>query len=341
MKKGFLFINLGTPASTKVSDVKSYLRTFLMDPYVIDIPWPLRFLLVNGVIVPFRAKKSAEAYEKIWSHQGSPLMIYSEEFVSECRKKLNPNEWHAELAMRYGEPSIESAILKMKAEGVQNIYAFSAYPQYAMSTTKSVEEELIRVKNKLGSQLKINFISSYENHPDMVKVWVQLIRKYENEFQPDLTLFSYHGLPVRHVKKIDSRCQGQGDCSKMLTTWNRLCYRRQCFATTEAITKALGWTAKKWKIAFQSRLDKNWIKPFSDDYYRDLPKQGVKKLLVVCPSFTTDCLETLEEVGLRAKEEFCRNGGSDLKLVPCLNAHPEWIHATINILNTPYLWTEI
>lgn len=343
MKRALLYINLGTPRSSEPQDVASYLREFLMDPLVIDRPFFLRWVLVNCIIVPFRTKKTSEAYKKIWSSEGSPLMFSSVQLAHRLAQRLQSN-YRVELAMRYGEPSIDAKIKKMLDEGCDDIRVLTAYPQYAQSSTETALEAVrlaVQKYRKKSVPIRLSTIKSYESHPGFIKAFATRIATEAKSFNPDFYLFSYHGLPQRHVHKISSQCKGEGDCSLQNSETNKYCYRRQCYITSELLVRELNLSSSQFLVGFQSRLSKGWIKPFSDEIYRSLPQKGVQRLLVVCPSFTADCLETLEEVGLRAREEFIKLGGEDLRLVPSLNYDIDWVDAIFDMLNNEQIWVKL
>ncbi len=343
MKKALVYINLGTPNSPEAKDVAPYLREFLMDPFVLDIPKFLRWPLVHGVIVPRRAKKSAEAYKQIWRAEGSPLRINTQNLVTKVRKQMQ-NEMRVELAMRYGAPSIATKIQELVSEGVEEFAFLPAYPQYAQSSTETAffeARKAIALHKKTGVKISAQFIKSYEDHPGFVASVAEQITQAAQNFKPDYYLFSYHGLPISHVKNISSTCDGVGDCSLQQTEQNKYCYRRQCYSTTGAIVRHLRLDRNQFTVGFQSRLTKGWIQPFTDEIYKALPQKGVRKLLVACPSFTADCLETLEEIGIRAREEFRAHGGDDLKLVPCVNSEDSWVNTVVAMVREKRLWQSL
>lgn len=337
MKKGILYINLGTPEAPTPEKVKAYLQEFLMDPFVIDIPSPLRFLLVHGIIGPFRSKRSAKLYESIWTNRGSPLRVISDDFIEKLRVELGPT-FHVELAMRYGAPTIKSAVKNLLDAGVHEIQVFTAYPQYALSSTETAFEQVRDEIKQLNEKVQVKKIESYPDDSGFIGSVAHSVTRAAEDFEPDFYLFSYHGLPIRHVKKISAQCSGTGPCSLSDTSWNQRCYRRQCYKTTEALVAALKLRPEQYAVGFQSRLSQNWIQPFSDDHYRELPKKGVKRLLVVAPSFTADCLETLEEIAIRGREEFKLHGGDELELVPCVNSSELWVQAVRDMIHEPSLW---
>ncbi|HBF13743.1 MAG TPA: ferrochelatase [Deltaproteobacteria bacterium] len=315
--KGLLLINLGSPDAPDVPSVRHYLREFLSDPFVIDINPVARWLLVNTVIAPFRSPKSAKAYQKVWMKEGSPLVVYSENLTGKVQEKLG--DYVVELGMRYGKPSIREAIEKLLMQGIDELVVFPLYPQYALSST---ETAVVEVNKVLGSRsrpaIPIKFIPPFYNHPAFIKAFAQRGREALQDFRPDHVLFSFHGLPKRHVIKALPQD-----------------YRVQCAATAGGIAKELGLCTLPvpYSISFQSRLGRTpWIEPFTDVVLSELPKKGIKKLAVFCPSFVADCLETLEEIGIRGRETFQQNGGEDLRLVPCPNDSPLWVEAIYKLV---------
>lgn len=322
---GVLIVNLGTPDAPTRGAVYRYLKQFLLDPRVIDINPVARNLLVRGIIAPFRSGKSAEAYQQLWTDNGSPLKYYGERLTEQVQRLLG-DEYRVELAMRYQNPSIESAIGRLMAAAVQKIVVFPLFPQYASATTGSVHEEVMRV---LGRQQIIPdtvFINSYPENPQMVKLFAENARKYDISSY-DHILFSYHGLPQRQLRKADAfnHCLQQADCCRRLTNVNRFCYSAQCYATTEAIARELSLPEGRYGVCFQSRLGRDpWTQPYTVQVIENLAKQGAKRLLVFCPAFTADCLETTIEIGEEYREDFIRWGGQQLDLVESLNDRPAW-----------------
>lgn len=328
MKKGILLINLGSPDSTKVSDVRKYLDQFLMDERVIDKPWLLRALLVKGIIVPFRAPKSAGAYEKIWIREGSPLIVYTKRLQDALQAKT---EYPVEVAMRYGNPSPEaafSALLK-KEPGIKEVIVLPLYPHYAMSSYETAVESVKEFYRKKEYPFQLTFIPPFYNDPGYIKALSENIRPYLNE-PYDQLLFSYHGVPARHIRKSDvtgRHCLQREDCCEVDSPAHQYCYRHQVRTTTRLVTEQLNIPSDKYAISFQSRLGKGWLTPFTDFRLKELPQEGVKNLLIVCPAFVSDCLETLEEIAMRGKEIFLEAGGESYTMVPCLNTHPLWVEA--------------
>lgn len=337
-KTGLLLCNLGTPDSTSLSDIRKYLRQFLMDPYVIDIAYPLRWLLVNGPILMFRPKKTAHAYQQVWTAQGSPLLAISLE-----QKALVQNEvsrqglnWSVELGMRYGKPSLRSALEKFKAQKITKIIYLPLYPQFALSSTTTAQVEIKKQLKALNysPELKDGTYKPFHSQPDFINSWQAVIRETIDLTKIDHLLFSYHGLPERHIKKTESKPNHclKPNCCDSVNENNQFCYRAHCYATTREIAKKLNLKSDQYSISFQSRLGRTpWIQPFTDFVIPELAKKGVKNLAVVSPSFVTDCLETLEELGIRAKDSFIQSGGKEFKAIPCLNTNPEWIKSIVQI----------
>lgn len=328
MKTGVLLVNIGTPDAPTPEKVKIYLDEFLMDPYVIDLPYLLRWFLVKKIITPKRSNASAEAYQKIWTDRGSPLKFFTEDLRDGLSSELG-ERFEVAYAMRYQNPSIAAVLSSWKNSGFNRILVIPMYPQYSKSATQTCEQEVARQVKDLGLQIPVKFMSPFYRDPDFIGAEADLIR-------PDLQgadhiLFSFHGLPVRQIKKMDqsgSHCLKSTKCCDEISSRNeKYCYRAQSFETARRIATSLKWPSQSYTVSFQSRLNQNWIQPFTDDVLPMLARQNVKKLVVACPSFTTDCLETLEEVGIRAREQFLEAGGSELRLVPCLNASPVWVQA--------------
>lgn len=329
-KKGVLLVNLGTPDSPSTSDVRKYLREFLMDGRVIDIPFISRFFLVNGIIAPFRAPKSAKLYKEIWSPiTGSPLMHYSLIQKELLQKRLGDG-YQVELAMRYQTPSIESALESLKKGQVKSIRVLALFPQYASASTGSVIEKVMEIVGKWLSIPDISFVNSFHDNEKMVEVFAQNASKYKPQ-EYDHILFSYHGLPQRHLIKGDDsgkHCLKVENCCSVLNENNKFCYSAQSFNTTRLIVDKLGIPKEKYTICFQSRLGKDpWVQPYTSQVIQDLAKKGVKRLLVLCPAFVADCLETVYEVSVEYAEEFKEHGGEHVQLVESLNDHPLWIEA--------------
>ena len=322
-----LLLNLGSPASTEVADVRRYLNQFLMDPYVIDLPWPVRRLLVSLILLK-RPAQSAHAYASIWWEEGSPLVVLSRRL----QQAMAPHWPHGpvELAMRYGEPSIEKVLVGLAARGVKKVTLAPLYPQFADSTTTTALQEVRRVVRERGLNLQFAELAPFYAQPEYVDALAESAKPYlEQDF--DHLLLSFHGLPERHLHKLDptGHCLKGADCCKNASPQVLAnCYRAQCLRSAELFAKRAGLPAGKWSVAFQSRLGRaKWIEPYTEARLDELAKAGVKKLLVMCPAFVADCIETLEEIGDRGREQFREAGGEDLVLVPCLNDHPQWVQA--------------
>lgn len=321
-KKGLLLINLGSPAAPETKEVRAYLNEFLNDPYVIDLPTPFRQILVRGIIVPTRAPKSAEAYRKIWRDDGSPLVQLTRSFAQKLAPILG-EDWDIRLAMRYGEPSIKNAT---KDWNVKDVTIAPLYPQYAESSTRTALEEAKRV---LPKELNQNVLREFHSRPAFIKAQARVIQESLEKLKPDHLLLSFHGLPEHHLTKLHPQhCLQANSCCDTLTAANADCYRAQVMATVRELKQKLNFDAGKISVSFQSRLGRRpWIKPYTDFVVDDLAKAGVKRLAVSCPSFVADCLETLEEIQMRLKEQFLAAGGSDLILIPALNDADHWAEA--------------
>jgi len=326
-KTGVLLLNLGTPRSPETGDVRRYLREFLSDPRVLDMAAPLRWALVNLVIAPFRAPRSAEQYRKIWTSAGSPLLVNGRALRDALAAELGASH-SVELGMRYGEPSIAAALAKLRDSGVTRIVALPLFPQWAESSLESAVVRLREVAAR-GSYPPLECLGEFFDAPGFIAALAEISRPRLAAFQPDHVLFSYHGLPERHMRASDptgKHCLASPACCDSMVAANARCYRAQCHATTRALVAVLGLAPGGWSLAFQSRLGRDpWIKPYTDVRLGDLAKSGVKRLAVLCPSFVADCLETLEEIGVRAREQWRREGGEALELIPCANAHPAFV----------------
>jgi protoporphyrin/coproporphyrin ferrochelatase len=332
-----LLANLGTPDSPSVSDVRRYLREFLSDPRVIDIHPVARWILLNLIILPFRPAKSARAYQSIWgeAETGSPLLFHSRGLAEGVRRALG-DQYVVELGMRYGSPSIPSALAKLKAANPTRIVIAPLFPQYSSAATGSA---LDRVYEILGKQWNIPAVQTLEpfyDDPSFIGVASGIARRHLDAFRPDFVLFSYHGLPERQVRKSDPtgrHCLASATCCDAMVPANNFCYRAHCFATTRAVADRLGLAAERHSVSFQSRLGRTpWIRPYTDHVLPDLARAGKKRLAIICPAFVADCLETVEEIGIRAKNQWRSLGGEDLLLVPSLNAEPDWIDAVASMV---------
>jgi ferrochelatase len=322
-----LLVNLGSPNSSSASDVRKYLREFLMDGRVLDAPYPIRFGIVHFMILPWRPKNSAEAYEKIWTAEGSPLVVTSRKVQARLQERLGIP---VELAMRYQNPSIDKALEKLRAEGVKKLLLIPMFPHYAMSSYETAVERVASLLTKIAPEISLSVMAPFYEHPDYIKALVGSVADYLK--QPyDHLLFSFHGIPERHLRKSDPtscHCLLKNDCCTEISPVHNTCYRAQCFKTVQAFTKSAVLPNDKFSVAFQSRLGRDrWLKPYTDHVLTDLARTGIKKLLVICPAFVADCLETLEEIGIRGRESFLQAGGEELTLIPCLNQHPLWLAA--------------
>ncbi len=330
-KKGVLLVNLGTPDSPEVSDVRTYLDEFLMDERVIDINAFKRALLVKGIIVPFRSPKTSKLYKEIWDENGSPLLYFSKIQVAMVQEKLG-DEYHVELAMRYQNPSIASALDKLKAAMVESIQVIPLFPQYASASTGSVIQKVMELVGKWQTIPPISFINSFHDNELMIDTFAQNAEKYQPESY-DQILFSFHGLPERQLKKCDhsgQHCLKKNDCCATLTDVNKFCYSAQCHDTARLIAKRLNIPAEKYSVCFQSRLGKEpWVQPYTSEVLKELAEKGKKRLLVFCPAFVADCLETLYEVSVEYHEEFRALGGEEVQLVASLNDDPKFIEALV------------
>lgn len=321
---GVLLINLGTPDNPSVGKVRSYLSQFLNDPRVIDIPWALRKVLVNGIIVPFRAPKSAKVYKELWTEQGSPLIYHSEKVTRLLQEELGDN-YKVHLAMRYKNPNIVDVLEEMRKENYSKIVVVTMFPQYASASTGSALDLVMKEISKWWVIPNIKIVSQYYDHPDYIDAFVDRGKQY-NLDDYDHILFSYHGLPTRQVDKVydEGICEDR-DCEREITEENKFCYKATCFATTRMLAERLGIKEEDYTVCFQSRLDKNWLEPFSDKVVEQKAKEGAKKLLIFSPAFTADCLETIIEIGDEYQEIFEEHGGEKVQLVESLNDHPKWI----------------
>lgn len=329
MKRAVVLMNLGSPDSTEVKDVKRYLDEFLMDERVIDKPWLLRALLVRGIIVPFRAPKSAQAYRSIWTEKGSPLIVISEQLRDALQKEIAEP---VAIAMRYGNPSPKAAFdfLVKNHPDLEEVIAVPMYPHYAMSSYETAVVYAEEQHKKGGYQFKLTTIKPYYDDPSYIAALCESMRPYLNQ-EFDQILFSYHGVPERHIYKGDvtgNHCLKVDNCCEMGSPAHKYCYRHQCWATTKIVAAKLGIPNEKIGFSFQSRLGRDpWLQPYTASRFEQLPKEGVKKILVVCPAFVSDCLETLEEIAEEGKEIFLHNGGEHFEMIPCLNVHPLWVKA--------------
>jgi ferrochelatase len=334
-KRAILLMNLGSPDSTSVPDVRRYLMEFLMDGRVIDYPWLFRKILVGGIIVPSRAANSAEAYETIWTKEGSPLVVLTRQLQEALQEKV---EEPVEIAMRYGNPSMEEGFerLLQRMPGLEEVIAVPLYPHYAMASYETAVEYAKEVHKRKKYAFKLEFVQPFYNDPGYLLALSELIRPYLAR-PYDHILFSYHGIPARHLKKTDptgNHCLQSAGCCDAASPAHAFCYRHQCFTTTREVVKTLNIPAEKYSNSFQSRLGKGWLEPFTDIRLEQMPGEGIKKLLILCPAFVSDCLETLEEIAMRGRETFLKAGGEEYTMIPCLNTDPKWVEALAQLVSS-------
>lgn len=326
IKNGLLIINLGTPSAPDTAAVRNYLRQFLTDKRVIDLPALLRYLLVYCTILPFRPKQSAKAYQAIWTKQGSPLLVYSQRLQAKLQMGLG-EQWSVQLGMRYGKPSIATALEELK--DCDRLTVLPLYPQYASATTGSSIEQVLSLLAAKTVLPSLTIIRDFYQYAGFIQPQAALIKPHLEHH--DYILFSYHGLPKRQLIRVGCSSICPSDCRPIAEN-NSCCYKAQCFSTTRALVKQLNLQQGQYATAFQSRLGKTpWISPYTDQLLPQLARNGVKRLLICCPSFATDCLETLEEIGLRAQVQWHHLGGEKLTLIPCVNDSDQWVDGIINL----------
>ena len=328
---GVLLVQLGTPDSTRVVDVRRYLRQFLSDPRVIDIPAAARWLLLRGVILPFRSPRSAAAYRCIWTQEGSPLRIHTQALGRAVAERLGPG-FRVEVGMRYGNPSLARALARLREAAVARIVILPLFPQYAASSSGSALEASLALLARAWNVPEVHTLGPFHAAPGFVEAVAQAARPTLETLRPDHVLLSYHGLPERQIQRGDptgAHCLRSADCCEAPPPGVRaFCYRAQCAATSEALARALALAPGTWSMSFQSRLGRTpWIRPFTDQVLPELAARGVRRLAVLCPSFVADCLETLEEIGIRARAQWEELGGEAFALAPCPNASPPFADA--------------
>ncbi|NQX85364.1 MAG: ferrochelatase [Flavobacteriaceae bacterium] len=333
--KGALLVNLGSPDSTSPKDVKKYLNEFLMDERVVDLPYLFRAILVKGIILNTRPKQSAKAYKKIWWEEGSPLIVLSERLRD---KVADRSTIPVGLAMRYGKPSLESGIRALVDNGVTEIFLLPLYPQFAMATTETIVVLANEIIAEKFPKVKLVDFPKFYRDSSYIEVLSQSIKTYLDKDKPDLLLFSYHGVPERHIRKSDPtkshKMKVVGSCCENNPLAQETCYRFQCYETTRLVAEALDLKEGSYSTSFQSRLGVDpWLQPYTDQTISALPDKGVKRLSVVTPAFVSDCLETLEEIGMEAKEDFIENGGEWFSTIPCLNDRDDWAQVIANWIN--------
>lgn len=331
LNDGLMLVNLGSPTSPEVSDVRTYLTQFLHDPYVIDFPAPVRSLLVDGLILRTRPKRSAAAYKTIWWDEGSPLVVLTDRLTSKVRQRI---KMPVVFGMRYGEPSIASAIRELQRLDVRRIIMMPLYPQYAMASTLTAVEDARAAIRKLDPGLELVVVPPFYAAPEFLDAEADLIMSTLTT-APDHVLFSYHGLPERHLRKTDptgTHCMRSDACCDTASVAHATCYRHQCIRTTESLLERCAIDPARTTITFQSRLGMDqWLRPYTMATALSLAQTGVEHLAIVCPAFVTDCLETLEEIGHGLRESFIAAGGRRLTVVPCLNDSDVWADAVVNI----------
>ena len=330
MKKGVLLINLGSPQSPEEADVRSYLREFLSDPYVIDIPFIFRMMLLYFFILPFRPAKSAEAYKKIWTKRGSPLLFHSQDLAAKVQSILGSN-YVVELGMRYGQPSLREALDRLHAQKLSSLVVIPLYPQYSYAATLS---SLTRVKKLLAamkSEVPVRYLESFYDQPDFIEAFLERGREVLARDNYDHVLFSFHGVPERQIRRCDAsgdHCLNTVECCQKMVAANKQCYRAQCYETARILAKRLGLKEKGYTVGFQSRLGRTpWIRPYTDVLLKELADRSVRRIALFSPSFVADCLETLEEIEMRGRADFKSYGGEELTLVPSLNSSDAWAQA--------------
>jgi len=338
--RAILLLNLGTPASPTAKGLRDFYRYFFADPYVFDIPAWGRWALRNLIILPFRAPRTAKDYEKIWLEGGSPLKVYTDQVRSRLQDAMDPSRsrMRVYVGMGYSEPFIGETMAEIEQAGISDILVVPLFPQYSTATTESVLHGVSKAASRWKEQPRITVIKDMFSEPAFIRAWTQLINKYlrqdRKDRRVDHVIFSYHGLPEKNIRKADANgvCQF-GSCCDEITAKNRYCYRAQCMETTRAIAREMGWSEDFYSIAFQSRFGREpWIQPYLDEYLEQLAQRGVKRVAVATPSFVSDCLETLHEIGIEYRELFQEKGGEDLVLIPNLNGEEFWFDAVAEIV---------
>lgn len=325
--KGVLLVNLGSPESPSPKDVKTYLGEFLMDERVVDLPKLFRTILVKGIILNTRPKQSAKAYKKIWWEEGSPLIVLSERLQGKVAKKVSTP---VSLAMRYGTMSIKKGLQELVDQGVDDIFIVPLYPQFAMATTETILVLAEELREKFFPKVKFTSLPAFYKHPDYIRVLANSISEGLQGKNWEHLLFSYHGVPERHIRKSDitkSHCKINGECCVTPSKAHEFCYRHQCYETTRLVAEYLELKEGTFSTSFQSRLGVDpWLQPYTDRTVANFAKSGVKQLAIATPAFVSDCLETLEEIGMEAAEDFEEKGGDHLEVIPCINDREEWIN---------------
>ena len=329
---GVLLINLGSPKELSKKSVRQYLRVFLSDDNVVDLPKFFQQFILRLFILPFRPKNTLEAYEKIWTKEGSPLIISTESIANKLTEKTG---WNVEYAMRYEEPSIEKALHKFKKNEIKKIYVISLYPHNAMATTVTTELETRNVAMKVSNDFELIFTKPFFDNEEYINAMVNSIRPYVENKSYDKIIFSYHGIPKRQAKKTDEtgeHCFSTSNCCEIENDGSKDCYRSHTRIASDLTAKKLGLKDDQWEIAYQSRIGPGWLTPFTDKRLAKLPEEGKDNIAILCPSFISDCLETLEEIDIRGRETFLKAGGKNMTYIPCLNDSEDTINLLENLL---------
>lgn len=338
MKKGILLVNLGSPDSPTPKDVKKYLGEFLMDERVIDIPYIARAALVKGIILKTRPKQSAAAYKKIWWDEGSPLIVISERLQKKIQKQTSQP---VALAMRYGSMTIKKGLQELVDKGVTEVLLFPLYPQFAMATTETITVLAEDLRQQYFPNITIESVPAFYNKPDYIEVLSNSIKRHLKGKNYEHLLFSYHGIPERHIRKSDvtkSHCKIDGSCCITPSKAHKFCYKHQCLEVTRLVAEKLQLKANSYSTSFQSRLGFDpWLQPYTDRTIERLGKQGIKNMAIATPAFVSDCLETLEEIAMEGQEIFHEMGGQDFTTIPCLNDDQEFVDLLLNWINS---WAE-
>ena len=333
-KTGVLLINLGSPKELTKKSVKEYLRVFLSDDYVLDIPKILQQLILRLFILPFRPKNTLEAYELIWTPEGSPLILSTKSIAKKLSKKTG---WDVEYAMRYEDPSIEKALVNFNSKGINKIIVISLYPHNAMATTITTEMETRIVANKISENFELIFTKPFFDNEIYINTLSNSIKPYIEKSSFDKIIFSYHGIPKRQAKKTDEtgeHCFSTGNCCEIESEGSKDCYRSHTRIASDLTAKKLGLSEDQWEVAYQSRLGPGWLTPFTDRRLAELPEEGKENIAILCPSFISDCLETLEEIDIRGRKTFFDAGGRNMTYIPCLNDSEETVTLLENLVKT-------
>ena len=333
-KTGVLLINLGSPKELTKKSVKEYLRVFLSDDYVLDIPKILQQLILRLFILPFRPKNTLEAYELIWTPEGSPLILSTKSIAKKLSKKTG---WDVNYAMRYEDPSIEKALVNFNSKGINKIIVISLYPHNAMATTITTEMETRIVANKISENFELIFTKPFFDNEIYINTLSNSIKPYIEKSSFDKIIFSYHGIPKRQAKKTDEtgeHCFSNSNCCEIESEGSKDCYRSHTRISSDLTAKKLGLSEDQWEVAYQSRLGPGWLTPFTDRRLAELPEEGKENIAILCPSFISDCLETLEEIDIRGRKTFFDAGGKNMTYIPCLNDSEETVTLLENLVKT-------